>query len=218
MATALWARATLAAALLPGIVAGVIPAGSSAARPALPCPSAPSTGSVLELALAGLGVLLVTIVAFATRGHGTLAHTGRPHHAGPRRPLPPHPESMYLGALGLLLGQALWWASGGVLLYAGAVAVAFSAGDHLRGAGAGLAVRGRRTRRTGRGCRAGCRGTGEMPHTELARRSRGERFRGSPRYWGEGPHRRQLTEDSCRARPGRSARSGPCSWCSPPSS
>ena len=125
MANALWARATLAAALLPGMVAGVIPAwlARHAPGPTLPLGALRWLGP--PVGLVGLGVLLATIVAFATRGHGTLAPWDAPTalvHGGLYR----HTRNpMYLGVLGLLLGQALWWASGGLLLYALGVAVAF---------------------------------------------------------------------------------------------
>ena len=125
MATALWARATLAAALMPGMVAGVMPAWLVHRFPGPTLPLGALHWLGIPVALTGLGVLLVTIVAFATRGHGTLAPWDAPTtlvHGGLYR----HTRNpMYLGVLGLLLGQALWWASGGVLLYAGAVAVAF---------------------------------------------------------------------------------------------
>ncbi len=73
MAEALWARATLAAALMPGMVAGVIPAWLLRRSPGPTLPLGTLHWLGIPVALTGLGVLLVTIVAFATRGHGTLA-------------------------------------------------------------------------------------------------------------------------------------------------
>ncbi|MBK8006109.1 MAG: isoprenylcysteine carboxyl methyltransferase [Gemmatimonadetes bacterium] len=107
------------------MVAGIIPAWLLRRSPGPALPLGPFYWLGLPLGGAGLGVLLVTIVAFATRGHGTLAPWDAPtalvHGGLYRRTRNP----MYLGVLGLLLGQALWWASGGLLLYALAIAAAF---------------------------------------------------------------------------------------------
>ena len=124
MAGRLWARAILAAVLLPGMVAGAVPLWLVHRSPGATLPLGALRWLGLPVGLAGLAILVTTIVAFATRGHGTLAPWDAPTalvHGGLYR----HTRNpMYLGVLGVLLGEALWWASGAVLLYAGGVAVA----------------------------------------------------------------------------------------------
>jgi len=79
----------------------------------------------LALAVTGLPLLADAFVRFAVHGRGTpapAAPTERLVITGPYRYVR---NPMYVGALMMVSGQALWFASYSVLVYAGCLAVAF---------------------------------------------------------------------------------------------
>jgi protein-S-isoprenylcysteine O-methyltransferase Ste14 len=121
----LWLRSTIAAMLLPGIVAGVIP--QLLLRGAWRWPVA--LGALrwigaLVLAI-GLVVLLLTIWDFARKGEGTLAPWDAPRQLVHARLYGWTRNPMYLGVLGCIFGLGLLAASGGVLLYGVFMTVVF---------------------------------------------------------------------------------------------
>lgn len=123
----LWVRATAMALLLPGVVAGLVPYSIAHGGWSLPfaAPLAAWLGALILLL--GVAVLIVTIVAFATSGGGTLAPWDAPTslvrgglYQWVRNP-------MYLGVLATICGEGLAWSSVGVLTYAVLIAVVFHA-------------------------------------------------------------------------------------------
>lgn len=124
----LWLRVVVATLLFPVLVAGVVPWRLAAGSWYWPLPLGPAGWlGVLPLA-AGVVVLFLTIRDFAREGGGTLVPWDAPpdlvrgHLYGRVR------NPMYLGVLCCIMGQALLWRSGGVLIYGALVAFAF----HIR--------------------------------------------------------------------------------------
>lgn len=125
MRTPLWLRAIGAAALFPGLVAGVVPAaiGATSRRALFGVPALRWLGA-LPLAL-GLVLLAWTIADFATRGHGTLAPWDAPRELVRGRLYGWVRNPMYLGVLACIAGQALAWDSVAVASYFVFLAVIF---------------------------------------------------------------------------------------------
>jgi protein-S-isoprenylcysteine O-methyltransferase Ste14 len=73
----------------------------------------------LPLAAFGTGVLIVCIIDFARKGHGTLAPIDPPRSLVASGLYRYVRNPMYVGALALLVGQAMLFESRSVLLYAG---------------------------------------------------------------------------------------------------
>jgi protein-S-isoprenylcysteine O-methyltransferase Ste14 len=73
----------------------------------------------LPFLAAGAGVLLACIVDFARKGRGTLAPIDPPRNLVASGLYRHVRNPMYVGAVGLLVGQALLFESRSVLLYAG---------------------------------------------------------------------------------------------------
>jgi protein-S-isoprenylcysteine O-methyltransferase Ste14 len=121
----LWVRAALMTLLFPGVVAGVVPYRLARGPWAALFPLGMAQWLGLPVLLVGAGVLIATICAFAFSGRGTLAPWDAPTslvvsglYRWVRNP-------MYLGVLGVIVGQGLLWSSLGVLGYGIAVALAF---------------------------------------------------------------------------------------------
>jgi protein-S-isoprenylcysteine O-methyltransferase Ste14 len=111
-------RAVLFTVLLPGTTLVWIPrmlAARNASR--LELGVFPWVG--LPLVAVGAGVLLVCIVDFARKGRGTLAPVDPPRKLVASGPYRHVRNPMYVGAVGLLVGQAMLFESKSVLLYAG---------------------------------------------------------------------------------------------------
>lgn len=121
----LWLRALFVTLLLPGTIAGYIPYQIATGRFAFPISLGPFCWAGVPLLLSGAGLLLLTIWDFARSGHGTLAPWDAPTALVERRLYARMRNPMYVGVLGCILGQGLWWQSGGVLLYGGLMAVVF---------------------------------------------------------------------------------------------
>lgn len=118
-------RASLAALVMPGIVAGVAPAlivlqgGGTSSAPGI----ALATGSAI--AAAGVCLLLTCIVGFARHGDGTLAPYDPPQALVIRGPYRYTRNPMYVGVLAVLAGLALANWSPSLGIYAAGVATAF---------------------------------------------------------------------------------------------
>ncbi len=117
MPTPLWLRSLAAAALLPGLVGGVVPAliGGASVRPLHGVAALRWLGG-LPLAL-GLVLLASTIADFATRGRGTLAPWDAPRELVRGRLYGWVRNPMYLGVLACIAAQALAWDSAAVAGY-----------------------------------------------------------------------------------------------------
>ncbi len=124
----LWLRSALTTLLFPGMVAGVFPALIARGTWGLPLPLGPTRWLGVIPLTAGLVILALTIVDFATLGRGTLAPWDAPRHLVHQRLYAWARNPMYLGVLACILGQALWQASGGVAIYLALIATAF----HIR--------------------------------------------------------------------------------------
>lgn len=121
----LWLRATGMTLLFPGVVGGLLPYYLAHGGWALPFASVLTPWLGWPLLLTGIVLLILTIWAFAWSGGGTLAPWDAPTtlvsgglYRWVRNP-------MYLGVLATIIGQGLLQASGGVLLYALVIALAF---------------------------------------------------------------------------------------------
>lgn len=124
----LWLRALLMTFLFPGIVAGVLPYRMARGDLAVPIGLGPLRWLGWPVLLGGIAILLLTIWDFLRIGRGTLAPWDAPGVLVHQRLYRWTRNPMYLGVLGCILGQGLWWSSGGVLLYFAAIAAAF----HIR--------------------------------------------------------------------------------------
>jgi len=124
----LWLRSAIFTLFFPGSVAGLVPYLLATGVHRMPLSLGP--GRWLGLLLFGLGVITyaATTWQFGTVGRGTPAPWDAPRdlvrtglHAWVRNP-------MYLGVLLCILGEALLWQAGILILYAGVVWGVF----HLR--------------------------------------------------------------------------------------
>jgi protein-S-isoprenylcysteine O-methyltransferase Ste14 len=121
----LWLRATAAAILLSGMVAGVVPLWIAMSRYSFPIPLGPARwNGVLPLAI-GVAVLYFTIRDFFQFGRGTLAPWDAPQALVHQRLYAWVRNPMYLGVLATIAGQAILRASGGLLIYLALIALAF---------------------------------------------------------------------------------------------
>jgi len=111
-------RAVLFTVLLPGTTLVWIPR-MLAARNASRLELGVFRWAGLPLVAIGAGVLLVCIVDFARKGRGTLAPIDPPRKLVAIGPYRHVRNPMYVGAVGLLVGQAMLFESKSVLLYAG---------------------------------------------------------------------------------------------------
>ena len=116
-------RASLAALVMPGVVAGVVPmlilSGGTSRAPL------PAAVAGWVLVAAGLGLLVTCIADFARFGHGTLAPYDPPGALVARGPYRYTRNPMYVGVLGILAGLALARWSMPLAIYAAGVAAAF---------------------------------------------------------------------------------------------
>ena len=123
-----WIRAALFVVLMPGAVAGWIPwliAGPQALARS-PHPAVRGAGAVL--AVIGWAVLLWCAKDFASRGRGTLAPVDPPRALVTNGLYRFVRNPMYVGVITSIVGQAMYYGSRGVALYAALMATAF----HLR--------------------------------------------------------------------------------------
>jgi protein-S-isoprenylcysteine O-methyltransferase Ste14 len=121
----LWIRAGAVTLLFPGMVAGVIPLWIAGGRYRYLYSSEFARWIGLLPLTAGVAVLLVTIWDFFAIGRGTLAPWDAPKALVHQRLYSRVRNPMYLGVLATIVGQALLWSSGGILIYLGLVALAF---------------------------------------------------------------------------------------------
>ncbi|HYD53833.1 MAG TPA: isoprenylcysteine carboxylmethyltransferase family protein [Gemmatimonadaceae bacterium] len=111
----LWLRALLFVLLLPATVGGLLP--WLIARRAAPAAGA-WRGLALALLALGWSGLLWCVLDFARRGRGTLAPVDPPRHLVRSGLYRVTRNPMYVSVLLAILGQAAWWRSTGLLLYA----------------------------------------------------------------------------------------------------
>lgn len=124
-----WLRAVVFLIAVPGTVAGWLPwyiAGS----PALWRPDERIVFRALAavVALVGAAVLLWTATDFVRRGRGTPAPYDPPRSLVTSGLYRFTRNPMYVGVVSMIIGQALWFSSSAVFLYAALVALAF----HIR--------------------------------------------------------------------------------------
>jgi len=124
--TPIWLRAFAFLVVVPGAVAGWIPWWIAGAPP-LSSGSGRVAAQWLGAAFATLGATIVLWCTrdFVRRGRGTPAPHDPPVTLVTGGLYQVTRNPMYLGVLALIVGQALWFASGPVLVYAAAVAIAF---------------------------------------------------------------------------------------------
>jgi protein-S-isoprenylcysteine O-methyltransferase Ste14 len=123
----LWLRSVATTLLFPGVVAGLVPILLARGAWRLPLPLGPVRWLGLAFVLPGLAGLWIKIRGFA-RGGGTLAPWDAPSRLVHDRLYARVRNPMYISVLATILGQALLWASGGILVYLSLVATMF----HLR--------------------------------------------------------------------------------------
>lgn len=117
-------RSSAAALLMPGVVAGVLPAlilrGDA--------DSAPLVAAIAGYLLAGSGLALLaaSVIGFAQEGHGTLAPYDPPTALVARGPYRFTRNPMYVGVIAILLGLSAAHGSGPLLWYAALVAACFA--------------------------------------------------------------------------------------------
>ncbi len=121
----LWIRSLVNTILLPGTVAGLVPYLIARGSWLLPLP----LGSLRWLSIfalaGGLYLLFQTIWDFGAKGRGTLAPWDAPTELVSQSLYGWVRNPMYLGVLGCILAQALFWQSGGVALYGCFMALVF---------------------------------------------------------------------------------------------
>jgi len=108
--------------VVPGTVAGLVPLLAIAEGP--PQLAGARLLGLLPL-LGGTALLVACVSLFATVGRGTPAPVDPPKRLVARGPYRVVRNPMYLGVLLILLGEAVLWASPGILFYAAGAAIAF---------------------------------------------------------------------------------------------
>jgi len=124
-----WLRALAFLIAVPGTVAGWLPWYIAGSPPVWRADGRIAIRALAAVvALLGTAVLLWTATDFVRRGRGTPAPYDPPRllvtsglYRFTRNP-------MYVGVISMIVGQALWFGSGAVLIYAAVIALAF----HIR--------------------------------------------------------------------------------------
>lgn len=125
---ALWAKSLLNAALFFLVFMVALPWGAHWLVPAaLPVPRALAAPAGAGLFLLGIGVWLWGLDAFSRRGGGTPFPLDAPRELVSSGPFRYVRNPIMAAELVVIWGEALWFASAGILLYAAAI----SAGAHL---------------------------------------------------------------------------------------
>ncbi len=124
----LWLRSAITTLTFPGVVAGLVPILLGTGGWRLPLPLGPAHWLGFLFLLPGVAGLWLTIGDFAREGQGTLAPWDAPTRLVRRRLYAWVRNPMYVAVLAAILGQAILWASGGILIYLALIAAAF----HLR--------------------------------------------------------------------------------------
>ena len=109
--------------IVPGTVAIWVPLWIEAGSPAASGPARLGAGALLAL---GAGIYAWCVWDFAAFGRGTPAPIDAPKRLVVRGLYHWSRNPMYLGVLCVILGQAAWFGSGALLLYALAVAACFT--------------------------------------------------------------------------------------------
>jgi len=84
-----------------------------------------SAALAVPVLLVGLAIFMVTVWDFGTVGQGTLAPWDPPRQLVRNRLYGSMRNPMYLGVLTILLGEAVWFWSWRLLVYAGCIALMF---------------------------------------------------------------------------------------------
>ncbi|MBS1793008.1 MAG: isoprenylcysteine carboxylmethyltransferase family protein [Acidobacteria bacterium] len=121
-------RNLLFTVLQPGLVAGLVPylilrAGDRSFRP-----ESPTIGTLAGgvLFVAGLIILTICILRFATEGRGTLSPLDPTRKLVVRGLYKYSRNPMYVGVMLMLAGECLFWPSWGLAVYAAVVFAAFN--------------------------------------------------------------------------------------------
>jgi protein-S-isoprenylcysteine O-methyltransferase Ste14 len=121
-------RAVAFLVVVPGTIAGWVPWYIAGSSPLWTNDGRIGARSIAAFVAAlGLAILLWTATDFIRRGRGTPAPYDPPRALVTSGLYRLTRNPMYVGVLTMIIGQALWFASSGVLIYAALVAVAFHA-------------------------------------------------------------------------------------------
>ena len=124
----LWIRALVSLVLLPGTVAGWLPWIVAGRPPLLSSTRPPSQVLGVPLFLLGWGIILWCSLDFNRRGRGTLAPYDPPRALVTHGLYDVMRNPMYVGVLTAVIGEAVWFWSSLILVYAAILAIGF----HLR--------------------------------------------------------------------------------------
>ena len=123
-----WVRAVAFLVVVPGTIAGWFPWYVAGAPPLWTDDGRIGARSTAALVAAlGLSILLWTAIDFVRRGRGTPAPYDPPRSLVTSGLYRLTRNPMYVGVVTIIVGQALWFASSAVLIYAALVALAFHA-------------------------------------------------------------------------------------------
>jgi protein-S-isoprenylcysteine O-methyltransferase Ste14 len=120
-----WVRAALFIAIVPASVAGWIPWYTAGSPPLAPRDSVLLSGLALVLIVAGWAVLLICAREFARAGRGTPAPYDPPRALVTTGLYRVTRNPMYVGVVTAIFGQALWFHSRDVTIYAVVMAFVF---------------------------------------------------------------------------------------------